>query len=397
MIPVQRALKLLDQNIHPLGTERVGLGNSIGRILAEDIISDSDLPPFNRSQMDGYAVRSRDTRHAPVTLKIVGESAAGRGWHKDLKKGEAVRIMTGAPVPAGADSVEKIELTKEYDSLVSFIDPVAKGQFIIEKGKEIRLGEVVIAAGRRITPEMIATPAAFGYSKFKVAKQPTVTIIPTGAEIVGIGKKPKRDQIRDSNSISLSSLCTNSVASVHVSTSVGDDLELLCDALDSAAKVSDIVVTTGGVSVGKYDLTKRAMASIGARIIFDKVALRPGKPTVFAKRGKKYFFGLPGNPVSAAVTFLLFVRRAIMLMQSATDPAMQRGFAVLNSPLRGTKSRDVYFPARLASSADGKLIAVPLPWIGSSDLVSFANAEALVVVPKLTTFNEGDVAEVLFL
>ncbi|PYS89863.1 MAG: molybdopterin molybdenumtransferase MoeA [Acidobacteria bacterium] len=397
MIPVQKALKLLDHNIQPLGTERVGIGNSIGRILAEDIIADSDLPPFNRSQMDGYAVRSRDTRHAPVTLKIVGESAAGRGWHKDLKRGEAIRIMTGAPVPAGADAVEKIELTKEYDSLVSFIDPVAKGQFIIEKGKEIRLGEVVIAAGRRVTPEMIATPAAFGYSKIKVAKQPTVTIIPTGAEIVGIGKKPKRDQIRDSNSISLASLSANSVASVYVGASVGDDLEQLGNAIDSAAKVSDIVVTTGGVSVGKYDLTKRAMASIGARIIFDKVALRPGKPTVFARRGKKYFFGLPGNPVSAAVTFLLFVRRAIMLMQSATDPAMQRGFAVLNSPLRGTKSRDVYFPARLASSADGKLIAVPLPWIGSSDLVSFANAEALVIVPKLTTFNEGDVADVLFL
>lgn len=397
MIPVQRALKLLDQNIRPLGTERVGIGNSIGRILAEDIIADSDLPPFNRSQMDGYAIRSRDTRHAPVTLKIVGESAAGRGWHKELKKGEAVRIMTGAPVPAGADAVEKIELTKEYDSVVSFIDPVTKGQFIIEKGKEIRLGEIVIAAGRQVTPEMIATPAAFGYSRVRVGKRPIVTIIPTGAEIVGISKKPKRDQIRDSNSISLSSLCANSVTSVHVSASIGDDLEQLCDAIDSAAKVSDIVVTTGGVSVGKYDLTKRAMAAIGARVIFDKIALRPGKPTVFAKRGKNYFFGLPGNPVSVAVTFLLFVRRAIMLMQSATDPAMQRGFAVLNSPLRGTKSRDVYFPARLASSADGKLIAVPLPWIGSSDLVSFAYAEALVIVPKLTTFNEGDVAEVLFL
>ena len=131
--------------------------------------------------------------------------------------------------------------------------------------------------------------------------------------------------------------------------------------------------------------------------MFDQVALKPGKPAVFAKQRRKIFFGLPGNPVSTAVTFFLFVRRAIMLLQSAADPAVRRGFAALYAPLRGTKDRDVYFPARLASAADGKLIAVPLPWLGSSDLVSFAHAEALIVVPKLTTFNTGDVAEVLFL
>ncbi|MFL6468579.1 MAG: gephyrin-like molybdotransferase Glp, partial [Pyrinomonadaceae bacterium] len=359
MIPVAKALKLLDENILPLGTERVGLAKSYGRVLAEDIIADMDLPPFNRSQMDGYALRSRDTRQVPVNLKIVGESAAGRGWHKELKRGEAVRIMTGAPVPAGADAVQKIELTKEYDSIVSLIDPVPKGQYIVAKGKEIRTGTTVIAAGRKITAEMIATPAAFGYSRIRVAKQPVITINPTGSEIVEVARKPKRDQIRDSNSISLISLCSQCIGSVNVNRNVGDDLDQLCEAIHAASKISDIVVTTGGVSVGKYDLTKKAMSAIGARILFDKVALKPGKPTVFAKRGRKFFFGLPGNPVSAAVTFILFVRRAIMLMQAATDPAVERGFAILNSPLRGTKTRDIYCPARLASSADGKLLAVP--------------------------------------
>ena len=397
MIPISKALKLIDENIRPLGTERVDILDSLGRILAEDIVADTDLPPFDRSQMDGYAVRSRDTRGVPVNLKIVGESAAGNGWHKELKKGEAVRIMTGAPVPAGADAVQKIELTKEYDGVVSLIDRVPRGQYIVRKGQEIKYDTVVLTAGRRITAEMIATPAAFGYSRMKVSKRPIVSIGPTGSEIVDVSKRPKRDQIRDSNSVALRFLCSSLVDSVSVRTNVGDELEPICDNIDSAARNSDIVITTGGVSVGKYDLTKKAFCSIGARVIFDKIALRPGKPTVFAKRGKKYFFGLPGNPVSAAVTFYLFVRRAIMLMQSASEPALQRGFAVLNSHLRGTRTRDVYFPARLASSADGKLIAVPLPWGGSSDLVGFANAEALVIVPKATTFNPGDVAEVLFL
>jgi molybdopterin molybdotransferase len=397
MIPVSKALKIIDQEIGPLGTERVDLAESVGRILAEDVAADCDLPPFDRSQMDGFALRSRDTRHVPVNLKIVGESAAGRGWYKELKRGEAVRIMTGAPVPAGADAVQRIELTKEIDKIVSLIDPVSKGQFIVQKGKEIRKGDVIVSAGTPITPELIATPAAFGYSKVKVAKRPRVAIISTGLEIVEVGKKPRRDQIRDSNSVLLKSLCEQAGARVVSCECVTDDLAELSARIENSALDAEVVITTGGVSVGKYDFTKEAIQSAGAKILFDQVALKPGKPAVFAKQRRKIFFGLPGNPVSTAVTFFLFVRRALMILQSAADPAVRRGFAALYAPLRGTKDRDVYFPARLASSADGKLIAVPLPWLGSSDLVSFAHAEALIVVPKLTTFNTGDVAEVLFL
>lgn len=176
-----------------------------------------------------------------------------------------------------------------------------------------------------------------------------------------------------------------------------DDLTNLIERIEADSAIADVIVTTGGVSVGRYDLTKDAFVQRGARVHFDRVALKPGKPAVFAKRKRKIFFGLPGNPVSAAVTFCLFVSRALMRLQSASEPAMRRGFASLFAPLRGNRSRDMYFPARLASAADGKLIAVPLPWTGSSDFVSFAHAEALIVVPKLMTFNEGDVAEILFL
>jgi molybdenum cofactor synthesis domain-containing protein len=394
VIPVAKALKIIDDNIDPLGSERVPLAESVGRVLAEGIIADSDLPPFNRSQMDGYALRYRDTRKAPVNLRIVGESAAGNGWHHELGRGEAVRIMTGAPVPARADSVQKIELTKEYDSIVSLIDAVPKGQFIVEQGSEIRKGQKVIDAGATISPETVATPAAFGYLKVKVTKRPKVAIITTGSEIVDVGKKPKRDQIRDSNSLLLMSLCKRANAEIVSFGCAGDDLEDLASQISADA---DVIVTTGGVSVGKYDLTKQALINAGARILFDRVALKPGKPVVFAKRRKKIFFGLPGNPVSAAVTLYLFVHRALMLLQSAAEPAVRRGFARLYAPMRGTRARDLYHPAKLVSNANGELMAVPLPWSGSSDFVSFAGAEALIVVPKMTTFNTGDVAEVLFL
>jgi molybdopterin molybdotransferase len=253
MISVARALKIIDQNVHSLGTERIDLTCAVGRILAEDIVADSDLPPFDRSQMDGYAVRSRDTRKVPVGLKIVGESAAGHGWHKELHKGEAVRIMTGAPVPAGADTVQKIELAKELEGTVSLIDPVPAGQYIVKKGKEIRKGETVITAGTRLTPEMIATPAAFGYAHIKVTRKPRIAIICTGSEIVDVNKKPKRDQIRDSNSILLRSLCEESGGDVQIQTNVGDDLDKLCESIEGASRIADVVITTGGVSVGKYD------------------------------------------------------------------------------------------------------------------------------------------------
>ena len=397
MISVSKAIRIIERETMPLASERVALTDSIGRVLAENIVADTDLPPFDRAQMDGYALRARDTQKAPVELIVVGESAAGTGWHHELKPGQAVRIMTGAPVPAGADSVEKVELTRELNGVVSLIDAVGKKQNIVKKGAEIRKGEVVLRAGTTITPEMIATPAAFGYAKVRVAKRPRVAVVPTGSEIVPVGRQPKRDQIRDSNSVMLKAFCDRAGAAVTVFQNVGDELDSLTSTVRAALHGHDIVVTTGGVSVGKYDLTKEAFAKAGARLLFEKVALKPGKPAVFAARNKKLLFGLPGNPVSAAVTFHLFVRRAIMLMQSAGNAAAERGFAVLNSLLKGNRSRDTYLPATFAISADGKLIAVPLPSAGSADLVAFARAEALIVIPKALTFAAGDVVDVVFL
>lgn len=397
MIAVAKALKMIGREVRALPAERVAIEVLIGRVLAEDIVADSDMPPFDRSQMDGYAVRVADTKDAPAVLKLVGESAAGRGWKGRLKAGEAVRIMTGAPLPAGADAVQKVELTQEADGTVIINEPTAKGRFIVPKGKEVKKGTAVLRRGERLTASNIAVPAAFGYAKVKVSKRPRVAILATGTEIVPIANRPKPDQIRNSNSLMLASLCQAAGAETVILPTVGDKLSELTAAIESAANSADLVITTGGVSVGKYDLTKEAIAGLGAEIFFEMVKLKPGKPTVFARLKKSFFFGLPGNPVSAAVTFHLFVRRALMLMQSASAIDLPSGFAVVEGEAKGTRERDSFLPATLATDAQGRLLAIPLRWHGSSDFIGFANAEALVRIPAGTSLASGEVCEVLFL
>lgn len=397
MIPISKALKIIERESKPLGTERIDIIDSIGRVLAENVVADADLPPFNRSQMDGYAVKVSDAQTTPATLKIVGESAAGRGWHNRLKKGDAVRIMTGAPVPDGADAVQKIELTREDGGSVTIFEPTGKGRYIIRKGSEVKTGKNVLSAGEVITPGNIAVPAAFGYAKVKVAKRPRVAIFSTGTEVVDIAKKPKRDQIRNSNSLMLAALCQSLGAVPEIFPTVGDSISDLRSQISDSIRHADILITTGGVSVGKYDLTKLALQELGAEIFFDKVALKPGKPAVFGKLKKAFVFGLPGNPVSAAVTFHLFVRLLIGRMQAASNPCLKTGEAIAGERAKGTKERETYLPAKLSTDATGRLVATPVRWLGSSDFVSFASADAMIFISKGEVIEKGEVAKVAFL
>lgn len=397
MITVSEATKIIEQHAGRLGTERIPLEDSIGRILAEDIVANTDLPPFERSQMDGYAVVAADTIKCPVDLKIVGESAAGRGWHKTMKRGEAVRIMTGAPLPKGADSVQKLEVAEENDGIVRILEPTEKDRYIIRKGAELKSGNKVIEKGETITAQNVAVLAAFGYSKVKIAKRPRVAIFSTGTEVVDIAKKPGRDQIRNSNSVMLAALCRAVGAKAEIFPTIGDDISNLKSQISNAAKSSDILITTGGVSVGKYDLTKLALSELGAEIFFDKVALKPGKPTVFGKLKKTYIFGLPGNPVSAAVTFHLFVRRLIGQMLGEKNPCLIDGVAITGELAKGTKERETYLPAKLSTDKNGYLIAKPIRWLGSSDFVGFASADALIVIPKSEIIEKGGVGRIVFL
>lgn len=399
MIPVSKAIKLIDRETRKLGSQKIALSAAVGRVLAENIVADSDLPPFDRAQMDGYAVIASETKRSPAALKVVGESAAGHGWHKKLRSGEAVRIMTGAPVPSGADAVQKVELTHEADALVTICETAKRGQNIVRRGAEIKRGKRVIASGEPVTENMIAVLASFGYARVSVGKRPRVAILSTGSEIVDISKRPGRDQIRNSNSVMLDVLCRKFGAETHILDSLGDDIAKLKSAIKSAARnpKSEILIVTGGVSVGKYDHTKAALIELGAKIFFDKVCLKPGKPAVFAALGKTLIFGLPGNPVSAAVTFHLFVRRAILNAQQASSLELRPGTAILATDARAARDRDTYLPARLETNSTGQLIATPLRSQGSSDIVGFARADALISLPKGARRVSGECADIAFL
>lgn len=395
MIPISEALKIINLQTGKLGVERIDLADSVGRILAEDIIADSDMPPFDRSQMDGYAVRAIDTKNVPVELKIVGESAAGRGWKGKLKKGEAVRIMTGAPVPLGADGVQKLELATEDGNFVTIKEPTSKGRYIVPRGSEVKKGKVVMQASEAITPNSVAIPAAFGYAKIKVSKRPRVAILSTGSEIVEINRKPKQDQIRNSNSIMIAALCRATGAEPTLLPIASDSISDLKSQISNALKISDILITTGGVSVGKYDLTKTVLTELGAEIFFGLVRLKPGKPTVFARLKKTLVFGLPGNPVSAAVTYYLFVRKAIQQMQGAAETDLQYGTAIVTKPLKAPKERDAYLPAKISTDVNGSVVAEPLNWHGSSDFIGFARTDALIVVPRGKGLAFGECVKIL--
>jgi molybdenum cofactor synthesis domain-containing protein len=381
MIPVREAISIVLGQTSRLAVEAIALGDSLNRVLAEDIIADCDLPPFDRAQMDGYAVRAEDVSKTPARLGIVGESAAGSGWHHEMKAGEAVRIMTGAPVPLGADAVQQVELTRESNGHVEILESVDAGRSIVKRASEIRTGETVLRAGEDINAAMIATLASFGYAQVKVGRRPRVAIMATGSELVDIDQKPGKDQIRDSNNYTLAVYAKLAGATVDRLPLAGDDTEELKQQMAAAAERSDVLITSGGVSMGVYDFTKAALKELGAEIFFERVSLRPGKPTVFGRLGHTLLFGLPGNPVSVAVTFNLFARAALRAMQGAQEPVMKEETAVLARDLKGSIERESYLPAVLRTDEKGTLLAEPLKWGGSSDFVAFARATALIDVP----------------
>lgn len=417
MIPISEALKIIEHETFSLETETIDLSNSIGRILAEEIRADMDLPPFDRSQMDGFAVRNEDTKNAgaknPVKLKIIGESVAGKGFEGIIKNGETVRIMTGAPVPKGADSVQKVELTRENKGFVEILEATKSKQNIVNQAEEVEIGESIFSAGEIITENMIASLASFGYALVKVSRKPKAAILATGSEIVEITKKPKQDQIRNSNSIMLKAFAEKAGAEVRILSSVEDKISDLKFQIAEAVGLNNkssrngklktqnsefkILIITGGVSVGDYDFTKPALRELGAEIFFEKISLKPGKPTVFAKLNDKLIFGLPGNPVSVAVTFHLFVRTALLKMQNADECELKRGFAIVSEKIKGAKERDSFLPVFVETNEEGKLLIKSLRFSGSSNFIAFSRANALVFVPQNSVLQPGDIAQIAFL
>jgi molybdopterin molybdotransferase len=398
MIPISEAIEIIKRETFSLETETIDLENSIGRVLAEEIFADMDLPPFDRSQMDGFAVNAEETENAPVKLKIIGESVAGKGFDEKIRRGETVRIMTGARVPNGADAVQKVESTRATgEDFVEILEAAKPEQNIVKRAAEIEKGERIFTIGERVTENMIASIASFGYAKVQAARKPKTAILSTGSEIVDISQTPEKDQIRNSNSIMLEVFAKKAGAETSILPIAKDDISNLKTQILKALETNDVLLITGGVSVGDYDFTKPALRELNAEIFFEKVSLKPGKPAVFAKLNDKLIFGLPGNPVSVAVTFCLFVRTALLKMQDAVNIELKKEFAAVSDKIKGAKERDSYLPVLVSTNERGNLIVESLRFSGSSNFIQFSRANALIFVPQNSSFQTGDVAQILYL
>jgi molybdopterin molybdotransferase len=330
-------------------------------------------------------------------LREIGEAVAGRAFDGVVNAGEAVRIMTGAPVPTGADSVQKIEVIRASNGVVEISEPTMPGQFITPRGIEARAGQTMVEAGERITPAVAATLASFGYARVSVARRPRVALLSTGSELVEVHETPQASQIRNSNTYSLAGYTTAAGCDVLRAGVVPDDFDATRRAIAEAADIADVVMLSGGVSMGDYDLVKPVLRELGAEILVEKVAMHPGKPTVFARLGDAVIFGLPGNPVSVAVSFHLFARPALLKMQGAREVHLPRARAHVTRTVKGAPPRRSHQPARITIS-DGRAEAEPLKWSGSSDLVAFMRADALIVVPEeRSSIAAGELAEIILL
>jgi molybdopterin molybdotransferase len=398
VIPFDEALQIVLGHTPALPVEDVGIEDALGRVLAETVASDVDMPPFDRSAMDGYAVRAADVASAPVVLDVVATVRAGQVPDREVRSGQAAQIMTGAPVPRGATAVERVERTRPIEGgrRVEVLGPVEEGENVVLRGREVKAGDAVLAAGKTVDPATVAVLAAVGKGRVRVGRRPTVAVLVTGDELVDVWDRPSGGQIRNSNGYAVSAQARWAGAEVRRLGAVGDDGDRIAEAMGRAFQ-ADMVVVSGGVSEGEFDLVEAAMAQLGVSVLFDKVAIRPGAPLVFGTLGEKLVFGLPGNPVSAQVTFDLFARAALLRMQGAevvTRPTVE---VELRAAARNASGRRAHLPAHVRSE-DGRLVAQPLRSVGSADIVAHARANALVVLePQRSRAEAGERAPAILL
>ena len=398
VIPVEIALEIVLAHASSLPSEKILLEDAVGRVLAEDVRADADFPPFDRSAMDGYAVRAADVVSAPVVLAVAGQVRAGQVADQPLRPGEAIQVMTGAPVPPDATAVQQVEKTRalEEGRMVEILETVAPGTHIARRGTEVRSGDVVLSRGHRVDPSAIAVLAAVGQEHVTVSRRPRVSILVTGDELVDVSEHPARGQIRNSNGYAVAAQARQAGALVLDLGIVPDDAERIAEAMERGLD-SDMLLLSGGVSEGVYDLVEGVMARLGVEVLFDKVAVKPGAPLVFGRRASTLVFGLPGNPVSAQVTFDLFVRPLLLRMQGARVLERPLVEAELLEGVGNKSGRKAHLPA-LVRFEGGRLVARPVRSMGSADLVAHARANALLVLEARRTRAEaGERAPALLL
>jgi molybdopterin molybdotransferase len=381
MISVEEAQRRVMGEVTAGDVEHVSLGKSLGRVLREEVVAAHDAPAADNSAMDGYAVRLDDVANAPVTLPVRGDVAAGHPSSTPLEPGTALRIMTGAFVPDGADTVIQVELTDGGTERVLIEKALPPGTNIRRRGEDMHAGDVLLRAGIRIGPAEIALLAGAGKTLVAVGRRPTVAILSTGDELIDAGETPSPGKIVNSNGPLLAALVTEAGAIPRSLGIVRDTREATIAAFERAAEC-DFVISSGGVSVGAYDFVKDALEALGAESKFWRVSMKPGKPVVLSRLRDRVVFGLPGNPVSCFVSFHLFVAPALrkaMGQETRLFPPSVR--ARLTAPVRGAAERRVYARVHVAAQ-DGELIATPLRSQSSGALTSMLDANGLAVIPE---------------
>jgi molybdopterin molybdotransferase len=373
-----RVIEEVGKKRGPRAIASISVWDALGLVLAQEVRTDREYPPFDRSTRDGYAVRSKDVA-AGSRLKCVGEIKAGDTVREALAPGTCVQIMTGAAVPAGADAVVMIENTQGEGDLVRFERAAHAGQNIVLRGSEAAAGQIILTPGMRLGYAELALAAQVGAVQLQCAKRPRVAILSTGDEVVLVEENPGPFQIRNSNSVSLAAQVRMAGGEPVVLGNAADQAEDLGEKIEKGLK-EDALVLSGGVSMGKYDLVESVLKAMGAEFFFDAVAIRPGKPAVFGMCQGKPVFGLPGNPVSTMVTFELFVAPAIDLLSGAEARKLPLVGARLAEALNEKPGLAHFLPARIEwSGAVAEVKA--LQWQGSGDIASLTKANCFLVVP----------------
>ncbi|MEK6676502.1 MAG: gephyrin-like molybdotransferase Glp [Planctomycetota bacterium] len=400
MVDVVEAQGIVLRNVSVGTTEEVALKDGLFRTIARDICCDRDHPPFDRALMDGYAVRAANVVSSPVVLRVVGQVAAGYLPTRSVEVGEAIQINTGAPIPSGADVVIRVEETElvENGTKVRIGSSGSVGQFITKKGAYAKHGQVVLRAGQRLTPLEIAIAASVGADRVSVYKRPRIAVISTGDELVEVNQTPLGAQIRNSNGALLEALAVSVDAEAVSLGSVKDDPRAIRAILQRAMEC-ELVCLTGGVSAGEFDFVPRVLEEIGATVRIRKMAIKPGRPVVFATGPKgQLIFGLPGNPISAFVGFELLIRPALAAMQGRSGE-VRRGFrAKLVGAIKATTGRRSYWPGRAFVGDDGGWRVEALSWMGSGDPFGMSGANALIErEPNSVEAKDGNGVSVILL
>ena len=383
MIPVQEALDKILSKIQFKGVEKIPLDQALGRVMAEDVVSRINNPPLDNSAMDGYALIAGDIQSAtpenPVKLEMVEEIAAGYTAKGTLKPGQTMRIMTGAPIPPGADAVLMQEDTQKDGDSILCLDRADVEENIRRAGEDIKIGESVLKKGTTLSPAHIGMLAVIGRSQIAVSQRPTVSILSTGDEILELDETPQGPQIFNSNGHMLAAQI-KSAGGIPIYLGIAKDTEKdLMEKFEWALK-ADIVVSSGGVSVGDYDLVKSSLQKMGQDMLFWKVAMKPGKPLAFGRIGKTPIFGLPGNPVSSFVSFEQFVRPSLRKVLGCSDLSHKTVQAKLTRTINKKPGR-LHFLSSIVSWADGEYTVTPAGEQGSGILKSAANANGLLIFP----------------